>query len=297
MSEVSLKQLRCFVAVYAERSFTRAAKSLGMAQSPVSQAIATLESHLGHALFDRSGRDVVPTAAAHALYPEAVELRRRAEGLPHVVAVARDGLAPRRLRLGAVSSAFPSIVGALLPALADCSVDVTDGGSAALVHALEQGDLDVVLVRDVDARRDDQRNAFREPLVIAMPASHPLAGSASVAIADVADEPLVLFDRDRAPVAFDLATAAFLQAGRTLRIASRVSSEQAMLGLVGAGLGIALVPRTQTLHPWPGVVFAAVAGAEATYPLSVRVAPGDPLGVLDRIATTLADWAATHGEP
>ncbi|MFM2475335.1 LysR family transcriptional regulator, partial [Burkholderia cenocepacia] len=113
MSEVSLKQLRCFVAVYAERSFTRAAKSLGMAQSPVSQAIATLESHLGEALFDRSGRDVVPTAAAHALYPEAVELRRRAEGLPHVVAAAREGLEPRRLRLGAVSSAFPSIVGAL----------------------------------------------------------------------------------------------------------------------------------------------------------------------------------------
>lgn len=297
MSEVSLKQLRCFVAVYAERSFTRAAKSLGMAQSPVSQAIATLESHLGEALFDRSGRDVVPTAAAHALYPEAVELRRRAEGLPHVVAAAREGLEPRRLRLGAVSSAFPSIVGALMPALADHSVDVTDGGSAALVHALEQGDLDVVLVRDVADRRADQRIAYREPLVVAVPASHALAERVELTIGDIADEPLVLFDRERAPVAFDLATAAFLQAGRTLRIASRVSSEQAMLGLVGAGLGVALVPRSQTLHPWPGVVFAPLAGASATYPLSVRVAPGDPLGVLDRIASTLADWAATHGTP
>lgn len=297
MSEVSLKQLRCFVAVYAERSFTRAARSLGMAQSPVSQAIATLESHLGAALFDRSGRDVVPTAAAHALYPEAVEIRRRAEGLPHVVAAARAGLEPRRLRLGAVSSAFPSVIAALMPALADHGVDVTDGGSAALSHALQQGDLDVVLVRDLAGRGDDERVAFREPLVAAVPAAHPLAARETVAIADVADEPLVLFERERAPVAFDLATAAFLQAGRTLRIASRVASEQAMLGLVGAGLGVALVPRTLTGQAWPGVAFVPLAGADATYPLTVRVAPGDPLGVLDRIASTLADWAATHGSP
>lgn len=294
MSEVSLKQLRCFVAVYAERSFTRAARTLDMAQPPVSQAIATLESHLGATLFERRAREVVPTAVAHALYPEAVELRRRAESLPHLVAAARDGRPPRRLRVGAVSSAFPTLIAALVPALTDFSLDVTDGGSARLVHALKQGDLDVALVRDLVADGADQRIAFREPLVVAVPGGHRLAAAADVEIADIADEPLVLFERDRAPVAFDLTVAAFLHAGRTLRIGSRVGSEQAILGLVGAGQGIALVPRSQSLHPWPGVTFLRLRGAQATYPLSVHVAPGDPLGVLTPATATLARWASDH---
>jgi DNA-binding transcriptional LysR family regulator len=88
MSEVSLKQLRCFVAVYTERNFTKAARVLGMKQSPVSQAIAALERHLDQQLFERGPREAIPTPAAEALYPEALELRRRAESLPQLIATA-----------------------------------------------------------------------------------------------------------------------------------------------------------------------------------------------------------------
>jgi DNA-binding transcriptional LysR family regulator len=293
VSEVSVRQLRCFVAVYAERSFTRAAKALGMAQSPVSQAVATLEAQLGEVLFERSTRDVVPTAAAHALYPEAVEIRRRVEALPHVVASSRDRPHARRLRLGAVSSVFPAVAQALVPALGAYSLDIVDGGSAQLGRALDAGDLDVVLVRDV-ASSAEQRIALRERFVVAVPEPHPLAPAASVRVGALAGEPLILFERERAPVAFDLIAAVFLRAGQTLRVASRVASEQAMLGLVSAGLGVALVPRLLTLHPWPGVAFLPLEGAEADYPLAVRVAPGDPLDVLDLITSTLSDWASAH---
>lgn len=289
MNEVSVKQLRCFVAVYAERSFTRAAKSLGMAQSAVSQAVGTLESQLGETLFERFPREVIPTAAADALYPEAVEVRRRIEALPDVIASTRDRPNARRLRVGAVSSVFPVLAQRLLPTLRDYSLDVVDGSTADLARALETGDLDIVLVRDVDADAPDRRIVLRERFRVALPHDHALASMASLRVEDLMQEPLVLFARDRAPVAFDLAAAVFLRAGRTLRIASRVASEQAMLGLVGAGLGISLVPESLTLRPWPNVAFVDLDGAEPIYPLCARVAPGDPLSLLDRVADAFTD--------
>ncbi|KAB1653400.1 LysR family transcriptional regulator [Pseudoclavibacter chungangensis] len=296
MSEISLKQLRCFVAVYTERSFTRAAKRLGLAQSPVSQAVAALESQLGVVLFERGHRDVTPTAAAEALYPEAVEIRRRAEGLQHLAATAADGAGERMLRIGSVSSAFTSSLPALLrsPPLAPYTVDVVDGGNADLVRAVDEGDLDVALLRDLSSDSDRHAVAFRERLCVAIATGDALASHEIVTADDLRDTPLVLFDRERAPLAFDLTAGTLLRSGAPLRIASRVSSEQAMLGLVSAGLGVALVPESLAVDPWHGVVFRELEGAEHSYPLAVRVTAGDPLGLLEPLCAVLRAWATEH---
>ncbi|WP_036320138.1 LysR family transcriptional regulator [Microbacterium indicum] len=288
MSDVTVRQLRCFVAVYSERSFTRAAKALGMAQSAVSQAVGSLEAHLDAQLFERGPRDVAPTPAADAIYPESLEIRRRVEALLHIAATAQDLPRARRLRMGAASSVFPTLGQRLIPALSGFSLDVVDGGSAQLTAALENGDLDLVLVRDVTHDADDRRIVLRERFCVAVPEGHAFAAAESLTVAELADEPLVLFDRERAPVAFDLTTSVFLRAGSALRIASRVASEQAMLGLVGAGLGVSLIPESVAERPWPGVAFVPLAGAEADYPLCARVAPGDPLGLLDLVADAFA---------
>ena len=296
MSEISLKQLRCFVAVYTERSFTRAAKRLGLAQSPVSQAVAALEAQLGVALFERGGRDVLPTPAADALYPEAVEIRRRAEGLLHLVSSASEARASRVLRIGSVSSLFSSALPALVRSttLGPYTVNVVDGSTADLTRAVDDGDLDVALLRDLSPDSDRHVVAFRERLVVAVATDHPLADQDIVSPDELRDHPLVLFDRGRAPLAFDLTAGAFLRSGSPLRIASRVTSEQAMLGLVSSGLGVALVPQSLAIRPWPGVAFRELRGAEHSYPLAVRVTAGDPLGLLDPIGVELRAWAAAH---
>lgn len=296
MSEISLKQLRCFIAVYTERSFTRAAKRLGLAQSPVSQAVAALEAQLGVALFERSHRDVIPTAAAEALYPEAVEIRRRAEGLHHLATTAADGVGERMLRIGAVSSVFTSMLPELLrsAALSPFTVDVVDGGNADLVRAVDEGDLDVALVRDLSDDSDRHTIAFRERLCVAIATGGELAEHEVVSAESLRDTPLVLFDRERASIAFDLTAGAMLRAGAPLRIASRVSSEQAILGLVSAGLGVALVPESLAINPWHGVVFRELQAAEYSYPLAVRVTAGDPLSLLDPVSSFLREWASEH---
>ncbi|WP_240372699.1 LysR family transcriptional regulator [Brevibacterium zhoupengii] len=294
MSEVSLKQLRCFLAVYAERSFTKAAKSLHMAQSPVSQAVASLERHLGERLFERGNREVTPTAAARGLYPEALELRRRAESLPQLIAETRDGTKTQRIRIGGVSSTFPAIMAGALEALASYSVIVSDGNSSDLTRAVDNGDIDVCLIREFSSHRADERIVLRERLCVAMPDNHRLSGKSAVSVDDIAAEPIVLFRRTAAPVAFDLVASVFIEAGRTMTTSAQVSNEQAILGLVAAETGISLVPESVGSQPWKGVTFAPLAGAKNTYPLTIRTAPGDPLGLLSTLTDALRSWASGH---
>lgn len=295
MSEVSLKQLRCFVAVYTERNFTKAARVLGMKQSPVSQAIAALERHLDQQLFERGPREAIPTPAAEALYPEALELRRRAESLPQLIAENGDGEVRPRIRMGAASSAFPEIVSVALRTAAEYAVVVSDGASAQLAHALDNGDIDLCLIREFGSDRNDERRAFGERLVVALPHDHPLAGRAELSGDEISAEPVVTFSREIAPIAFDLVAGVFLTTGAQMRVTAHLSSEQAILALVGAGAGISLVPQSVSLADWKGVTFVPLRGAQPTYPLIVRSAPGDPLGLLDPIAEDLERWARDHG--
>lgn len=295
MSEISLKQLRCFVAVYTERSFTKAAGLLGMKQSPVSQAVASLERQLGQRLFERGSREVVPSAAADALYPEALELRRRADSLPRLVSDSSDGIARPRLRLGAASSAFPSIIGGAVATLSEYSLVVTDGASAQLALAVDRGDIDVCLIREFDSGRADERVAFRERLTVAVPDAHPLAGRDSLSAADFVDQPVVTFSRNTAPIAFDLVASVFLEAGSNMHVIAHLSTEQAILGVVGTGAGISLVPESVSLETWRGVTFVPLIDADHTYPLTVRTAPGDPLDLLDRLTDSLDRWSHEHG--
>lgn len=294
MSEVSLKQLRCFLAVYAERSFTKAAKSLHMAQSPVSQAVASLERHLGEQLFDRGNREIIPTAAAHGLYPEALELRRRAESLPQLIAETRNGEKTQRVRIGGVSSTFPAIMAGVLDALGSYSVVVSDGSSSDLTRAVDNGDIDVCLVREFSSHRADERIALRERLCVALPADHRLSREPEISVDDIDTEPIVLFHRTSAPVAFDLVASVFIEAGRTMAVSAQVSNEQAILGLVAAGVGISLVPESVGLQPWNGVTFVPLSAAKHTYPLTIRTAPGDPMGLLDPLTSALSRWATVH---
>ena len=295
MSEITLKQLRCFVAVYTERNFTRAAVFLGMKQSPVSQAVATLERQLDQKLIVRGAHEATPTPAADARYPEALELRRRAESLPLLVTESRNRKLRDRIRLGAASSAFLAIVPEAIKVMKDYSVVISDGRSADLIGAVQRGDMDMCLIREFDGDEDNERIAFRERLVVALPSRHPLANRVDLAAEEIADEPVISFNRDYSPIAFDLVAGVFLQAGSRMNIIAYLSSEQAILSVISAGQGIALLPESVRLAGRQGVKFVPLRGSAPTYPLTVRTAPGDPIGLLEPVTEALADWARRKG--
>ncbi|MCI2418249.1 LysR substrate-binding domain-containing protein [Saccharopolyspora sp. K220] len=278
---MELRLLRHFVAVYEERSFTAAARRLHTAQPPVSQAIANLEHELGLRLFERTSRSVLPTSAADVLYPEALFLLRRAAEARTLV---RGDVGRTPVRIAAVTSAFPALLPALLPELPQWDPVVVDLGSSEQRHALAAGRVDLAILREWEDPSPDQIVLADERLLLAVPVGHPLAEADTASLRGVATERIVLFARDRAPVAFDAIAAACAEAGFSAEPVAHVQSEQAMLGLVSAGLGVAIVSEILGLTPWPGVRFLRLPGTTARSPLRARVASGDPLGLLPVVA-------------
>ena len=144
---VSLRQIRSFVAVYEEGSFTSAAAREGATQSGISQHIKQLESELAVMLLERNGRDVEPTLAGKLYYRDCVEVLKRLEAAHQSVAVNRIHGA---IRVGLMPTFTRSI---LAPALdkflasaPGSEISVTEAYSAVLTDMILKGDLDFAVV-------------------------------------------------------------------------------------------------------------------------------------------------------
>ncbi len=265
---LELRQLRYFVAVAEELHFGRAALRLHMTQPPLSQTIQALESALGTALFARTNRSVALTPAGHALLPEARRLLLQAEGLP---ALARRAAAGEtgRLALAFVSTADYSVLPALLrqfreayPAVA---IELREATSDVQQEDLLEGRIDAGLLipplSDKSADALHYRPVLAEPLVAALPQGLPVArGKSPLQLGRLRDQPLIVFPRHIAPGLHDAIMAAFHDAGVTPRIAQEAIQMQTIVGLVSAGMGIALVPQSVSNLRRPGVEYRALAG-------------------------------------
>src|SRR5262249_33036878 len=102
------------------------------------------------------------------------------------------------------------------------------------------------------------RTVHREPLIAALPARHRLAGRRAVAARELGDEDFILFPRPLAPGLYDLVIAACGRAGFVPTIAQEAVQMQTILGLVAAGLGVALVPACMAKLGRPDLAFATL---------------------------------------
>lgn len=278
--DLSLREFRYFIAVYQTRSFSAAARKLQMSQPPLSQAIASLERRLGVKLFERTSREVRPTLAADALFPEAEFICRRVAETPALVSrLMRDGNQGPLVRVGAVSSTFAAFLSALIRHMSSVSLTVTDFSSSQAIEELSAGRLDLALVRDANLEAE-QIVLVEERLFVAVPKQHNFAEMDACRITDIAHDPLIVFDRAMAPIAFDTIAACFRLSEIPMNPIAHVHSEQAALGLVAAGMGVTIVPETLTSLPRNGVVFLRLRDSPVTYPLRALVEPGDPLQLL-----------------
>lgn len=256
---VRYRRLGYFVAVAEELSFTRAAARLHMAQPPLSQQIALLEKDLGAALFDRTRRTIRLTPAGAALLPEARRLLADLEDTERLVRRIGAGEVGR-LAIGFVPSAMngclPGLLRDLRTRYPDLELVLREMAPDPLLRAVQDGRLDAgALYRPVSEPGLEQRVLSREPLLLALPERHPLAGAHEIGLADVRDDPFVLPEQHDVPGIHAAITAAFAEAGVAPRAAQRgVWLMQTVLGLVAAGIGLALVPASVRAVRREGVV-------------------------------------------
>ncbi|GAB7188819.1 LysR family transcriptional regulator [Kitasatospora sp. Ki12] len=227
-------------------SFTAAGERLGYTQSAISRQIATLEAELGTPLFDRLARGVRLTEHGRALLPHAEAMLERLDTTRRDLASLTE-LTAGRLRVGAFDSAnaalVPGALAAFRAAHPQVAISLTEGLAAHLLDLLADGAIDLALVAsyEEDAYDRDQfdlRPLLDDPVLVALPHTHRLAGRRRLRLAELADEPWIAARHH----AESTLLAACLRSGFQPRIEYAVAAWTAKLGLVAAGLGPTLIP-------------------------------------------------------
>jgi len=262
-------QIRCFLAVAETLHFGRAAQSLDMLPASLGRQIRLLEDKLETRLFLRTTRSVSLTEAGTSILEEARALVAQAEQFEEKVRNVRKSETPV-LKVGAIDSAAAGLIPQLLKLVReeqpDLEIQLFEQKTIHLLPKLLSGSLDIAFCRPPDVR--DQRLNFRtlffETAVVALPENHRLADQSSIAISDLADEPLIVPDRRSRPHSHDLTIKLFVDVGLTARIAQVAEEKQTIVNLVAAGTGLAIVPRWTSRLQVPGVSFVPLSIPDGT---------------------------------
>jgi DNA-binding transcriptional LysR family regulator len=263
---IELRQLRYFVVVAEEKHFGRAAARLHMTQPPLSQTIQSLEAILGAPLFHRTKRSVSLTAAGVALLPEARRLLLQAQALPDLARRAAAG-ETGRLSLAFVSTADYSVLPSFLREFRgnypQVHIDLREATTDVQLEYLSQGRIDAGLLilplPDKLRQELDYLPVVSESLVLAAPkGALSLRREKTVSLKALNDLPLIIFPRRIAPSFHDAILGCFHEAGLTPHIGQEAIQMQTIIGLVSAGMGIALVPQSVSNLKRPGVEYHAL---------------------------------------
>ncbi|SFE81956.1 DNA-binding transcriptional regulator, LysR family [Actinacidiphila alni] len=261
---MELRQVRYFLAVAEELHFGRAAERLHIVQPTVSQQVRKLERELGLDLFDRTTRTVTLTAAGHAFLPRARAVLAAEEAALEAMAELRaDQLVTLRIGTNAgLGARLEQLLADLAEDAPHLTVELHSAPPGPRLQRVRDGELDAAFVRGItESPGLDLVPVWRDELVVALPASHPLAAREHVALADLADLPLRIAPRAANPHLVDLITTACHAAGFTPRTGPAFTTDQDTLAAIGTGkptwtvfyaAKAAILPTTRTVfRPFP----------------------------------------------
>ncbi|TAU34104.1 LysR family transcriptional regulator [Rhizobium ruizarguesonis] len=274
---MELRHLRYFLAVAEEGNFTRAAGKLGIGQPPLSQQIRDLEREVGAALFHRVPHGAELTAAGTAFLGEAKASLAAAEKAKLAAQSANRG-ETGRLSLGfTASSAFNPVVSTTIRRFRarwpEVQLSLTEMNTLALIQKLERGELDATFMRPSldDPAGIRLRRLPDEPMVIALPASHPLARRSKLPLAALAEEPFILFPRLVGLSLYDDVVLACRRAGFELTVAQEAPQISSVVNLVAADLGVSIVPASISQIKLEGVAYRPIEGPPAVARLALAI--------------------------
>jgi DNA-binding transcriptional LysR family regulator len=286
--------MRYVVEVARERSFSRAALNLHVAQQAVSQQVKAVEEALGVRLFERTNRGVDLTAAGETFVQDA---RRALDAADRVGrrarAAARGEVGTLRMAytLSTVYETLPELIDALAAEHRELQVRPREVFAEDIERMLGEGRVDLALAPHVGPQPGlDQQRVRDEPFVVAVAAAHPLAAERSVELAALADETVELWPHAMSPGYYDAAVAACRDAGFEPRLDEQAAGSK-VWGDIARGRGVGLVvgslrhqlPRGLRLvalaPPTPTLAIDLVWPADRATPAVRRL-----LAVADRLA-------------
>jgi DNA-binding transcriptional LysR family regulator len=245
MNNITLKQLRAFVAVADAASFKNASRNLHLSQPALSQTIRQLETEIGNALFRRTTRSVSLAPLGQSFLPHARHLLRQFDSvIGEVQQVAHQ-------KQGRVSIAcLPSVASRLMPRVIATSdrlfpgirVVIRDMNMRAVVESLRGGESDIAIGGSV-ASEDGTLESFilgHDYFHALMPITSPLARRRSLKWSDLAGKPFIAMSHDNGMRGLIDAVAA--EQSLDLKIVAEVSNVATLNGMLEEGIGVSALP-------------------------------------------------------
>lgn len=260
---IELRRLRAFVTVVEEGNITRAAERLFIQQPPLTRLLQGLEDELGVKLLQRLPRGVRVTEAGGVLFEEARALLARAERLREAVQRAARG-EQGHIAIGFTSSAalhpfVPNLLRRYRDILPGITTQLEEAGSGEPMEALLEQRLDAAFVRSPANGIPglSVEPVLSEPMIVALPLGHRLAHETQqpLPLAELAHEAFILYRRPAGQGLYDAILAACHRAGFSPRIVQEAPRLPATLSLVGAGLGVSIVPGSMRRLGGDGIVY------------------------------------------
>lgn len=266
---MDLAQLRYLVTIAEEGGFTQAARKLRLSQPSLSLAIKKLEDEVGHPLFDRLTRRVVPTEAGEHLIETA---RRLLADLERSVSEVRElkGEVSGKLRIGAIPTIGPFVLPEAIDRFTrrypEVELQITEHVTSRLMEMLEAGELDVALTSAAPERPGiNMELAGTEELLAIVPADHGLADGEQLEWTQLENERFLVLGEEHC-LAEQISWFC-----RKNRVAGRTLLEGAQLGTIAAlverGLGVSLVPALMASGNYPGCAFKPLQNPQPSRPL------------------------------
>ncbi|MGC6389219.1 LysR family transcriptional regulator [Ewingella sp. S1.OA.A_B6] len=253
----TIKQLQCFVAVAHELNFRRAAERMRMTQPPLTRQIQCLEEMIGCPLFTRNTHQVHLTEEGLRLQTQAIQLIEQLSQLVKNLKVESG-----KVRIGvtrALDFTLIPTINAYLEKLIDADdVAAYQLTSKQLLQLLARGDLDIALTGEKSSRHDDEFDfhwLHCEPLMLALPSTHPASIKHSLSLQDVADLPLYWFSRSANPCFYDKCEGFFEKLPCALKRKSEADDSLLTLANIARGKGMALMPESMCLSTREGLCY------------------------------------------
>lgn len=257
---MELRTLRAFVEVVRQGGFSNAAKVVFATQPTVSKAVRQLEDELGVSLLNRVGHRSEVTAAGEIVYRRALTILAERDDLITELDELR-GLKRGSLTLGMPpmgSDLFAPLFAAYRSRYPGVEIRLAEHGAKRLEEMLHAGEVELAGTLLPVAEMFEWQALRDDPLMVLLPAGHPLAGAATLDLPALADQPFILFDQGFALNA--LVLDACRRRGLDPVVAARSGQVDFVVQLVAAGLGVSFLPEPiARRRALPGVALVALA--------------------------------------
>ncbi|NCC21761.1 MAG: LysR family transcriptional regulator [Alphaproteobacteria bacterium] len=280
---MNLRDLEYLVAVADHRHFGKAAEACHVSQPALSMQIKKLEDEFRVQLFERTNKQVFPTAVGREIIDRARRVIDEARGIADLARAHQDPLAGN-LRLGAFPTLspylFPEIVPRIRLAMPDLKLFLIEEKTAQLLAGLKDGRIDAAFIAlPVEEDGLEARPLFEDRFALAVPAGHSLENRKCVSLSDIAGEPLLLLEEGHCLRAQALDVCGMM--GASEHSDFRATSLETLRQMVAANMGVTLIPE-----------IAAIPGGPIRYIPFRAPCPSRIIALVSRKSTTRGECLA-----